>query len=79
MIGHTTCAAGLAGLIKMAKAVYHKLLPSTLGVEPPNSKARFAEGPFYVNSVAQPWLQYGDAPQRPGSAPSASAGPTSTR
>jgi acyl transferase domain-containing protein/NAD(P)-dependent dehydrogenase (short-subunit alcohol dehydrogenase family)/NAD(P)H-dependent flavin oxidoreductase YrpB (nitropropane dioxygenase family) len=57
MIGHTKGASGLAGLIKIVKAVYHKVLPPTIGVDRPNSRAQFAEGPFYVNSEARPWLQ----------------------
>ena len=31
MIGHSKCAAGLAGLIKTAFALHHKVLPPTLG------------------------------------------------
>jgi len=56
MIGHTKRAAGAAGLIKVAKALYHKILPPTLHVETPNSKIDFAESPFYVNTEARPWL-----------------------
>jgi acyl transferase domain-containing protein/NAD(P)H-dependent flavin oxidoreductase YrpB (nitropropane dioxygenase family)/NADP-dependent 3-hydroxy acid dehydrogenase YdfG/acyl carrier protein len=66
MIGHTKCAAGLAGLIKIAKSVYHKVLPPTLGVEQPNPSARFDESPFYVNSETRPWLATGDRPRRAG-------------
>ena len=29
MIGHTKCAAGIAGLIKVAKALHHRVLPPT--------------------------------------------------
>lgn len=67
MIGHTKCAAGVAGLIKVALALYHKVLPPTLGVERPNSRIGFEESPFYVNTEARPWLNgVGDHPRRAG-------------
>lgn len=66
MIGHTKCAAGLAGLIKITKSVYHKVLPPTLGVERPNPSACFEESPFYVNTETRPWLASGDHPRRAG-------------
>ncbi|MBC8263460.1 MAG: SDR family NAD(P)-dependent oxidoreductase [Anaerolineales bacterium] len=56
MIGHTKCTAGVAGLIKVALSLHHKVLPPTLGVEKPNTKARFGESPFYVNTETRPWL-----------------------
>ena len=56
MIGHTKCAAGIAGLMKVALALHHKVLPPTLGVERPNAKANFPASPFYVNSETRPWL-----------------------
>ncbi len=55
LIGHTKATAGVASLVKVALALYHKTLPPTL-VETPNSKARFGENPFYVNSETRPWL-----------------------
>ena len=45
MIGHTKCTAGFAGLIKAALALHHKVLPPTLGVTKPNSKAKLDESP----------------------------------
>ncbi|MCC6587061.1 MAG: SDR family NAD(P)-dependent oxidoreductase [Bryobacterales bacterium] len=57
MIGHTKCAAGAAGLVKAALALHHRVLPPTLGVEKPNSRARFPETPFFVNSEPRPWLE----------------------
>jgi len=56
MIGHTKCSAGAAGLIKVALALHHKVLPPTLGVQKPNPRARFPETPFFVNAEARPWL-----------------------
>ena len=55
MIGHSKCAAGLAGLIKTAFALHHKMLPPTL-VEKPNPKANLDGGPLYLNTEARPWI-----------------------
>ena len=55
MIGHSKCAAGLAGLIKTAFALYHKVLPPTL-VETPNPKANLDGGPLYLNTEPRPWV-----------------------
>ncbi|MCS6851309.1 MAG: SDR family NAD(P)-dependent oxidoreductase [Gemmataceae bacterium] len=62
MIGHTKCAAGLAGLINATLALYHKTLPPTL-VHKPNPKARFEESPFYLNTEARPWIHGSDRPR----------------
>ena len=35
-IGHTKCAAGLAGLIHASLALHHRVLPPTIGIETPN-------------------------------------------
>jgi len=56
MIGHTKTAAGLASLIKVAKALHHKVLPPTLGVTNPNPACNFENSPFYISSEARPWL-----------------------
>jgi len=66
MIGHTKCAAGVAGLIKAALALDRKILPPTLHVQKPNPKADFPNSPFYVNSETRPWLSHGDHPRRAG-------------
>ncbi|MBX9695440.1 MAG: SDR family NAD(P)-dependent oxidoreductase, partial [Cyanobacteria bacterium] len=55
-IGHTKCTAGSASLIKMAKSLYHKVLPPTLGVTEPSPACGFGRNPFYVNSEARPWI-----------------------
>lgn len=56
MIGHTKCAAGLASLIKVAKALHHKVLPPTIGVKTPNPACNFETSPFYINSEVRPWI-----------------------
>jgi acyl transferase domain-containing protein/NAD(P)H-dependent flavin oxidoreductase YrpB (nitropropane dioxygenase family)/NADP-dependent 3-hydroxy acid dehydrogenase YdfG len=48
-IGHTKCAAGLAGLIKAALAVRHGLLPQTLHLKKPID-AYFGGSPFAFNA-----------------------------
>jgi acyl transferase domain-containing protein/NAD(P)H-dependent flavin oxidoreductase YrpB (nitropropane dioxygenase family)/short-subunit dehydrogenase len=67
MIGHTKATAGVAGVIKAALALHHRVLPPTIGVTEPNPKARFADSPFYVNSEPRPWLSGGAShPRRAG-------------
>lgn len=64
MIGHTKCTAGVAGLIKVALALHHKVLPPTLHVTEPNPRAGFPESPFYVSSETRPWVRAASAPAR---------------
>ncbi|MGH3916817.1 MAG: beta-ketoacyl synthase N-terminal-like domain-containing protein, partial [Pseudonocardiaceae bacterium] len=64
MIGHTKGTAGVAGLIKVALGLHHKVLPPTLGVEQPNPAVGLDDSPFYVNSERRPWLQAPTAPPR---------------
>lgn len=54
-IGHTKCAAGLAGLIKVAKAVHHGVLPPTVNLVDPNPYYDSETSPFRFVSQAQPW------------------------
>jgi 3-oxoacyl-(acyl-carrier-protein) synthase/NAD(P)H-dependent flavin oxidoreductase YrpB (nitropropane dioxygenase family) len=65
MIGHSKCAAGLAGLIKTTFALYHKVLPPTL-VETPNPKANFEGGPLYLNTEPRPWVHGAEFPRTAG-------------
>ncbi|NUQ01683.1 MAG: polyketide synthase, partial [Armatimonadetes bacterium] len=55
-IGHTKCAAGLASLVKTARALHDRVLPPTLQIERVNRKAGFGSNPFYPNTEARPWL-----------------------
>lgn len=64
-IGHTVAAAGVAGLIKTALALYHKTLPPSLGYTTPNPQIDFENSPFFVNTQRTEWpLQ--DTPRRAG-------------
>lgn len=65
LIGHTKCAAGIGGLIKVASALERKVLPPTL-VETPNPNANFTDGPLYLNTQPRPWIHSGDTPRRAG-------------
>jgi acyl transferase domain-containing protein/phosphopantetheinyl transferase len=67
MIGHTLPAAGVAGLIKAALALYHKVLPPTLHCEEPDPRLELDQSPFYLNSETRPWIHGSvDAPRRAG-------------
>ncbi|NES94064.1 MAG: acyltransferase domain-containing protein [Desertifilum sp. SIO1I2] len=54
-IGHCIPAAGVAGLIKTALALYHKVLPPTL-CEQVNPALGLEQTPFYINTRARPWV-----------------------
>ncbi len=65
MIGHSKCAAGLAGLVKTAMALHHKVLPPTL-VEKPNPRANWTDGPLFLNSQTRPWVHGAEHPRTAG-------------
>jgi acyl transferase domain-containing protein/NAD(P)H-dependent flavin oxidoreductase YrpB (nitropropane dioxygenase family) len=66
-IGHTKCAAGLAGLINAALAIHHKVLPPTIGVAAPNPKFDLSSSPFHISTRLRPWLHTAvDHPRRAG-------------
>ncbi|HLV02076.1 MAG TPA: beta-ketoacyl synthase N-terminal-like domain-containing protein, partial [Acidobacteriota bacterium] len=67
MISHLLPASGIAGLIKTALALYHKVLPPTLHCEKPNPKLNLEKSVFYLNTETRPWI-HGDpsAPRRAG-------------
>jgi malonyl CoA-acyl carrier protein transacylase/phosphopantetheinyl transferase (holo-ACP synthase) len=66
MISHTIPAAGVAGLIKTALALHHRVLPPTLHVEQPNPKLELERTPFYINTETRPWIHGGPEPRRAG-------------
>jgi acyl transferase domain-containing protein/NAD(P)H-dependent flavin oxidoreductase YrpB (nitropropane dioxygenase family)/NAD(P)-dependent dehydrogenase (short-subunit alcohol dehydrogenase family)/acyl carrier protein len=55
-IGHTKCAAGIAGLIKVAKALYHRVLPPTQNIQAPTDWYRRANSPFAFHTTPRVWL-----------------------
>ncbi|GAA1710370.1 hypothetical protein GCM10009765_69610 [Fodinicola feengrottensis] len=54
-IGHTKCAAGLAGLIKTAMALHTGTLPPTLHVTAPNPAWQPDTNPFAFGAGSRPW------------------------
>ena len=54
-IGHTKCAAGMAGLIKSAFALHHRVLPPTLHIASPNPAWDSGQSPFVFHQKARPW------------------------
>jgi malonyl CoA-acyl carrier protein transacylase len=59
MIGHTKVTAGLAGMIKSALALKHRVLTPTIGVDVPNTRIDFSKSPFFINTETRPWLASG--------------------
>jgi len=54
-IGHTKCAAGLAGIIKAALSIHRRVLPPTLHVQRPNPGWDAETSPFVFRERASPW------------------------
>ncbi|MEV5438959.1 SDR family NAD(P)-dependent oxidoreductase [Streptomyces sp. NPDC052682] len=63
-IGHTKAAAGAAGMIKLALALHHRLLPPTINVERPNPAVDWENSPFYVSARTRPWIRHPRRPRR---------------
>ncbi|EMD28679.1 modular polyketide synthase [Amycolatopsis azurea DSM 43854] len=56
-IGHTKCAAGLAGLIKASLALHTAVKPPTLHLTKPNPAWDPATSPFAFHTEARPWAE----------------------
>ncbi|WP_338118481.1 beta-ketoacyl synthase N-terminal-like domain-containing protein, partial [Streptomyces coryli] len=59
-IGHTKCAAGLAGLIKTALALHTGVLPPTRQLTSPNPGWEESSSPFVFHTEARPWAAPAD-------------------
>lgn len=62
-IGHLEAAAGIAGFIKAVMAVKHGLIPPTARFSKANSRIKFEQTPFFVNTKLQQWNS-GKLPRR---------------
>jgi len=66
MIGHLIPASGIAGLIKTALSLHHRVLPPTI-CNSANPKLGLEETPFYINTETRPWIHgVKDMPRRAG-------------
>ncbi|HEY3999028.1 MAG TPA: type I polyketide synthase, partial [Candidatus Xenobia bacterium] len=64
-IGHTEAAAGVAGIIKVALALHHEMLPPNVHFRALNPHITLSGTPFVIATCLQPWPR-SEKPRRAG-------------
>src|SRR6202035_3551000 len=63
-IGHTSCPAGLVGVIKVLLSFENAEIPPSIHFEKPNEHIDFENAPFFVNTRLRRWEQSTGRPRR---------------
>ncbi|MEV4365410.1 ketoacyl-synthetase C-terminal extension domain-containing protein, partial [Nonomuraea sp. NPDC049625] len=63
-LGHTQCASGVAGVIKMVMAAREALLPQTLHITTPTTHVDWEQGQIRLLQHPQTWPAHSDKPRR---------------
>lgn len=66
LIGHTKAAAGVAGLIKVALGLHHRVFPPHALVTTPNAALAAENTPLYLSQKPRPWVVRDGTPRRAG-------------
>ncbi|MFH8559249.1 type I polyketide synthase [Streptomyces celluloflavus] len=65
-VGHTGCAAGVAGVIKMVLSMQHGMLPKTLYADQPSPHVDWTAGNVKLLQEPVEWAPGGERPRRAG-------------
>lgn len=66
LVGHTKASAGVAGLIKVALSLHHRVQPAHFGVDNPIEALAKVDTPAYLLKQPRPWVAHPDHPRRAG-------------
>jgi PfaB family protein len=62
--GYLGAAAGLAGLVRAALCLYHRMIPGVPGWSAPKLPALWRNAPFYVPGESRAWFEKSGGPDR---------------